>query len=661
VADTSLLFTVLARDKASRVFDNIRRSALNGSSAIKAALGPALIPVMATATAGALGLGAALAGAGAAAGLFGAVAATAFGEVKEAADKTEDLQDKIRLLGQQIKTANETGMGDAAKYAKAQTQAQNELMARLALLPPHVREATLAYGGMKNAWKDFVDANKPAVFGVMTGGFNTLKQIIPQLQPLMNVGSQAAQGLAGWLQKAADSGQIAKLVQFLANQAGPALTNLGIIARNFGTIIGNALGGFADTGRGILQWLAEASTKWKDMAGTATSGGGLQKFIEYVSTNGPKVLGALTSIASAAANIAKAVAPLAPVSLAIASALAAILAALPPGVITTLVAAWIAYSVAMKAYYAWAIITSAATKIWAGVQWLLNAAMAANPVGLIIIAILALIGIIVLVATKTQFFQTVWAGVWGFLKAVGAWFAGPFVGFFKAVGAWFAGPFLTPFKAIGSWFSGPFLAPFKAIGAWFSGPFANFFTSGWNKVKSGATTAINFVKGIPGKIKNALGNVGGLLVDAGRKIIQGLINGIANMIGALKDKLGSITGLLPSWKGPMTVDMRILEPSGNAVMQGFMSGIDAQVPALRSQLGDVTDLAQNGIAANGRDSAIPLSRPGASAAGGTAGSQLTISIAPGSDPMLRALVAKAFLFELRTDNGTRQQMKAAVS
>lgn len=64
------------------------------------------------------------------------------------------------------------------------------------------------------------------------------------------------------------------------------------------------------------------------------------------------------------------------------------------------------------------------------VQWALNIAMAANPIGLIITAIVLLIGVIVFLATKTRFFQTIWEAVWGFLKAVGAWFAGPFAGFF---------------------------------------------------------------------------------------------------------------------------------------------------------------------------------------------------------------------------------------
>ena len=66
---------------------------------------------------------------------------------------------------------------------------------------------------------------------------------------------------------------------------------------------------------------------------------------------------------------------------------------------------------------------SAATKVWAAGQWLLNVALTANPIGLIIVGIAALIAVIVLIATKTKFFQTVWNASWGWIKktAVSVW------------------------------------------------------------------------------------------------------------------------------------------------------------------------------------------------------------------------------------------------
>jgi hypothetical protein len=60
------------------------------------------------------------------------------------------------------------------------------------------------------------------------------------------------------------------------------------------------------------------------------------------------------------------------------------------------------------------------------VQWAWNAAQLASPTTWIILAIVALIAVIVLIATKTDWFQRAWRASWGWIKdaasAVGRWF-----------------------------------------------------------------------------------------------------------------------------------------------------------------------------------------------------------------------------------------------
>lgn len=58
-------------------------------------------------------------------------------------------------------------------------------------------------------------------------------------------------------------------------------------------------------------------------------------------------------------------------------------------------------------------VAAVGSKIWAGAQWLLNAAMTANPVGLVVVAIGALVAAVVWIATKTTWFQDLWRAVWG--------------------------------------------------------------------------------------------------------------------------------------------------------------------------------------------------------------------------------------------------------
>ncbi|WP_271782213.1 phage tail tape measure protein [Aquimarina algiphila] len=60
------------------------------------------------------------------------------------------------------------------------------------------------------------------------------------------------------------------------------------------------------------------------------------------------------------------------------------------------------------------LTTIAITKLWTGVQWLLNAALTANPIGLIVLAIGALIGAIVYVVSKTEG----WGKSWEALKKI---------------------------------------------------------------------------------------------------------------------------------------------------------------------------------------------------------------------------------------------------
>lgn len=96
------------------------------------------------------------------------------------------------------------------------------------------------------------------------------------------------------------------------------------------------------------------------------------------------------------------------------------------------------------------------------------------------------------------------------------------------------------------------------------------------------------VKELPGKAVSALGNLQLKLVRAGRQLIQGFIDGIAAKIPSVQSTLGGITSALTSWKGPESLDKKILTPAGRFLIEGFQRGIDGQIPALRSQLQALT-------------------------------------------------------------------------
>ena len=75
--------------------------------------------------------------------------------------------------------------------------------------------------------------------------------------------------------------------------------------------------------------------------------------------------------------------------------------------------------IAMTAYAAVMGIVTAATRIWTSVQWLLNVAMSANPIGLIIIGIAALVAAVVYCWNKFAGFRAFILTMWDTLKGFG--------------------------------------------------------------------------------------------------------------------------------------------------------------------------------------------------------------------------------------------------
>ncbi|MET9098294.1 phage tail protein [Streptomyces antibioticus] len=100
--------------------------------------------------------------------------------------------------------------------------------------------------------------------------------------------------------------------------------------------------------------------------------------------------------------------------------------------------------------------------------------------------------------------------------------------------------------------------------------------------------AIAKVRELPSRAASALSGLGGLLVKAGASLIQGLIDGIQSKIGAVKSKLSDLTSMLPSWKGPPSKDAKILTPAGRLLITGFIKGIDESTAKLRSRLESIT-------------------------------------------------------------------------
>lgn len=216
-------------------------------------------------------------------------------------------------------------------------------------------------------------------------------------------------------------------------------------------------------------------------------------------------------------------------------------------------ASWVAEAAAKVASTAATVAHTAVTKASAAAQWLLNAALSANPIGLVVIAIAGLVAALVVAYKKSETFRNIVNAAWGAIKKAAVAVFGFLRAYFKT---WVAGV-----RAI--------LGAVAAV--------ASFVVGKFRGMKDGVVGAfravIDFARGIGGRIKSAIGNLGRLLWDAGRSIISGLIGGIKEKLSALWDTVKGIGSKIKDLKGPLDYDRVMLRPAGQAIVEGLITGM----------------------------------------------------------------------------------------
>lgn len=117
------------------------------------------------------------------------------------------------------------------------------------------------------------------------------------------------------------------------------------------------------------------------------------------------------------------------------------------------------------------------------------------------------------------------------------------------------------------------------------------------RIKSAVSTGVNnvlqFFKDLPGKIKGALGDLGRLLFEAGKKILQGLLDGLKDIWDDVTGFISGIGSWIADHKGPLSVDVKLLVPAGRAIMKGLHEGLVSEWAGVQSYItGRASVLAQ---------------------------------------------------------------------
>lgn len=239
--------------------------------------------------------------------------------------------------------------------------------------------------------------------------FDSIKQKMVELQPKFDVIKAAGEEIGQKLQDAFQKAQptidwiivtgLPAMVGFLTDVAQKAMQAATFFIDNWSNI------------KPVIVGIGAAFAIWKipdlakEVSGKVTAAKGvISTFSGEIKSKADFFKQAGTSIGSIATNVGKGTVEMVKSS-----------------------AAWIANTAAMVAHKAATIGDTVATKAAAAGHWLLNAAMNANPIGIIITAVVALVAGFVLLWNNCEGFRNFFIGMWeGIKTAIGA--VGEFIG-----------------------------------------------------------------------------------------------------------------------------------------------------------------------------------------------------------------------------------------
>lgn len=251
------------------------------------------------------------------------------------------------------------------------------------------------------------------------------------------------------------------------------------------------------------------------------------------------------------------------------------------------------------AFVAWKVVSiiQAATKALQGMtiaQKLLNVAMNANPIGIIITLVSALVSAFIYFWNTSEEFRNFWINLWNQIKEVCA----PVIEFIKSafILAW------QNIKAVWDVVVSYFKTLWENIKLIFSvvkSILTGDFEGAWEGIKNVFSNVKEFFASVWDKIKEVFSNVGEWFKDVGKNIVTGIWEGIKGAYNWLKEKITGWAGNVAGWFKNV---FKIHSPSklmrdevGKYVGQGVGVGIVDSLPDVKKNINKFTNFVSDNM------------------------------------------------------------------
>lgn len=547
---------------------------------------------------------------------------------------------------------------ETATTTQAKTKALKDLAAANAALKGPVGQAVIAYQGFQKVWNDLVRGTSGPIFQIMANGFNFLRALVPQLLPILQGSINVFTVFSRQLSDAvAPGGALTKFFTFVAKFNAIDLTRAGDIFKNFFGGMGDLLLAFNPAAQLTLIALDHFSNVFHNWAASKQGTDAVEGFLGYIKKFGPDVSAALWGLEWALSAVFSGLAPLvgpalkliADFGLAVGQihleilgkalgdlelALGPLLAPLgrlvddllPPladiieYILIPDIILLTGYLNALVSGNVFALVATGVGLV-AAAMWALDAAIAANPAGALIDAIL--LSIVLLAAgiyelvTHWQAFVDFLNGPFGTAVSFVISIMFPLIGLpMELIGHWgLVGPFFKRAWAdIQQWFGDAWKfcagiiddmkkwptdvehawndvsAFFRRIWTDIEGAFqsgwhtvSSFFTNMWNDitgaVSRGYNNVITWFQRLPGEIISILSPLPGKLEKWAEGIPGEIAYGLGFQLGLILD---FFTKLLPAILTRLVNAKQWLIQKGVDMLTGMWSGMNTGMAAVNS-------------------------------------------------------------------------------
>ncbi|WP_030997507.1 transglycosylase SLT domain-containing protein [Streptomyces sp. NRRL F-5630] len=316
--------------------------------------------------------------------------------VQAVADAQADGSRQVEAAERGVQSARLSGIDTTVKAATA----QDKYREALAGLTPAQRALYDSVVRLKAEFKEWSESLQPGVLALFTRGVNAAGRTLPAFTPLVEGATRAVSRLFDAASRNLKTPFWRDFKKDIQTSAEPAVYGFGVAFGNVITGIAGVIDAFFPHMDGISRRLEDATKSFADWGKGLKGSPEFERFLNYASTNGPIVWQTLKDIGGAFLDVGKALSPLSGPLLQIIGGFAKVI-----GVIAT--------DAPFAVQAIWLVIV--ATKAWTLAQWLLNAALRANPIGLIVTALGVLVTAMVVAYKRFPAFRkvvdTCWSGI----------------------------------------------------------------------------------------------------------------------------------------------------------------------------------------------------------------------------------------------------------